>query len=333
MNRAVGDPALVAAHEGSARAAGWWCWDSSRVLRRSSPGDRTRCFVLGYVLMTLGCSAPAPSMPVPRPPPAAPDVGPIEIDGALRPPLFRYATGAGGTRDASSFGPTCAGWIGARPNHRLHVTRMAPFLRIVAVGGLVLDGTTSDLTLVIQGPGGTRCADDGGGGDNPLVEGEFGPGDYEIFVGDNAQGSSAYYRLLVTSERSVTPEVVHFAQSASTPGEVVQEGTLFVRAQVGDQVGVGERCHAVERAVGDGTMRFVWTVRCGDRELYRSLISEPVDCGTAGCLAWDDSMTAADGSPAFVWGHTTIRLSDDASAATGPFSIEFGEVPMDPHAP
>ena len=99
---------------------------------------------------------------------------------------------AGGTVRAIRFGNTadgfCKGWIGTTPNHVLSLEDPAPrmVMRVRA---------PSDTTLVVLGPGGTRCNDDVGEGFDPELRGDWQAGEYRVFVGTYDEGQSIRYTL------------------------------------------------------------------------------------------------------------------------------------------
>ena len=85
-----------------------------------------------------------------------------------------------GVNDASvTFDATCSGWVAENPDFQM--TMEGAGEAWVTVTGAV--GT--DLTLVIDGPGGRQCRDDDSGA-NPVFNGELGPGTYNVWIGDKA---------------------------------------------------------------------------------------------------------------------------------------------------
>lgn len=108
---------------------------------------------------------------------------------------LRLSGVAGGTVRAVRFGNTsdgfCTGWIASSPNHTLTLERDYPRLSIAV-------RAPSDTTLVILGPTGTRCSDDHGDDQNPRISGNFGPGEYRVYVGSYDEGQSIRYTLEVT---------------------------------------------------------------------------------------------------------------------------------------
>lgn len=81
----------------------------------------------------------------------------------------------GGGTQASRFGPQCAGMIDRTPDHNLKVTSALDLQ-------LEVDSTT-DSTLVVVGPAGVFCDDDGGSELDARIQARLTPGDYAIYVG------------------------------------------------------------------------------------------------------------------------------------------------------
>ncbi len=93
---------------------------------------------------------------------------------------------------ATTMGRSCRGWITAAPNHEFTI---APPQRLIHIGV----SSRTDGVLVVQGPNGTVCDDDGGGGHNPLLSGQLPPGTYRVWVGTFQRGTMDY--TLGVSER------------------------------------------------------------------------------------------------------------------------------------
>ncbi|MCA9532441.1 MAG: hypothetical protein KC593_02135 [Myxococcales bacterium] len=99
---------------------------------------------------------------------------------------------AGGTMQASQMNPACRGYVTPTPNHIINATGNFSMLRLVG-------SAQQDTTLVVRTPAGAfLCDDDGGGNFNPLVQGAFPPGSYQVWVGSYATGQAIPYRLAVT---------------------------------------------------------------------------------------------------------------------------------------
>ena len=68
------------------------------------------------------------------------------------------------------------------------------------------NGGTNDITLVVQRPDGTYLCNDDSDGLNPMVEGPFAAGAYQIFVGAySAEAAGASYRLGISELPTTTP--------------------------------------------------------------------------------------------------------------------------------
>lgn len=114
------------------------------------------------------------------------------------------ATGnAGGLRDASGLGDGCLGNIPESPQHVLNVSAALPNLTILVNGG------SSDTTLVVHLPDGSyRCNDDTDGL-NPVVSGPVGAGTVEVFVGSYSHDSTAAsYTIGFSPDASAMPTAV-----------------------------------------------------------------------------------------------------------------------------
>ena len=105
---------------------------------------------------------------------------------------------AGGGSDAAQFGLECRGSIGDRPSQLLDVAE-GQNLRLSV-------RSHADTTLVVMGPGGVLCDDDSGAGQNPLLDGFFPAGRYQVHVGAYGAGDQgAPFELDIESMSSATP--------------------------------------------------------------------------------------------------------------------------------
>jgi hypothetical protein len=109
----------------------------------------------------------------------------------------RNATGSsGGPTNASSMGSTadgpCTGMIDSTPDHVLTLTHAFTFLKLHA-------RSDRDISLVVRGPGGLRCNDDHDGL-NPVIQGSWPAGRYEVFIGSVDSGNHRY-TLSITEHR------------------------------------------------------------------------------------------------------------------------------------
>ena len=143
-------------------------------------------------------AVPAPA--VPAVPPAAAlqsNFGTITLATGFTPDPHVAQGTSGGAINASTWNPTCSGWVSQTPDHIFVAPTVFANLRF-------LINSAQDTTLVIQKPDGTYlCADDTEGL-NPIVQGAFPPGTYKLWIGSYEQGASAAYRLGVTELSSTT---------------------------------------------------------------------------------------------------------------------------------
>jgi hypothetical protein len=95
---------------------------------------------------------------------------------------------SGGPVNATTHGSTahgpCVGMIDDSPDHTLVLTQSFAYLRIHAI-------SQADTSLVIRGPSGFLCNDDADGV-NPVIEGAFPAGTYQIYVGSVTPGNHEY---------------------------------------------------------------------------------------------------------------------------------------------
>jgi len=56
---------------------------------------------------------------------------------------------------------------------------------------------SSDATLVLVGPSGTFCNDDGAGNLDPLLDADLVPGQYEVYVGRIGSSGNGEYTLTI----------------------------------------------------------------------------------------------------------------------------------------
>ncbi|WP_058835905.1 hypothetical protein [Luteimonas abyssi] len=94
----------------------------------------------------------------------------------------------GGTGQASRFGQQCTGSISGTPDHRIRVTS--------ALGLRLSVSSDTDSTLVLVGPSGVFCDDDGAGQLDARIDAQLIPGDYQVYVGHI--GRQGNYRLSLT---------------------------------------------------------------------------------------------------------------------------------------
>lgn len=143
-----------------------------------------------------------PGTTVVRPPdpPNASNFGTAAITPGFTPDPHTVAGRSGGDIQARSWSPACAGWVTSRADHLLQLQGDFGFLRIYAV-------STADVTLVVRTPSGTfLCADDiSTSNRNPLLEGGFQAGTYQIWIGSYDEGQEAPYQLSFTELQSNHP--------------------------------------------------------------------------------------------------------------------------------
>ncbi|GAB4206987.1 MAG: hypothetical protein OHK0013_24150 [Sandaracinaceae bacterium] len=288
---------------------------------------------LAFTAILGGCCftppAPVPFAPPPAPTvvegggPRLPSTSPVEampISLGFADPLVLHGL-AGGIREASAFGPDCRGRVATTPSRRFLLETSFPYLRIMARG-------ERDLTLVVRTPGGTARCNDDSDGLNPVVEGAFEPGIYDVYVGVYSGSELAPYDLGLSVNASITPTTMHAATPTPT-GTTLRSGTLTVTEVEGSVVSVGDVCSFSELSIpptSDGhDVR--WTITCGTSVLYGAgdtgygRVTDP--SWPPGTIAYDHATSAEDTDPALEWTSDAIVLRDDASGPFGAYRIRF----------
>jgi hypothetical protein len=179
--------------------SGTFCDDDSgngfnpRIIQHLMPG-RYRVFIGSYSAGNLyPYTLRVQGQGVPMPPPPTHHQGGALFGNAVLGPgqMTAVLSGtSGGPVPARNHGPTCRGHITAVPGHLVTVhSPMVLNFNVQAPG---------DTTLVVVGPGGTFCDDDGGNGFNPRVTRPLQPGTYQVFVGTYSSGRVYPYTLSIT---------------------------------------------------------------------------------------------------------------------------------------
>lgn len=83
----------------------------------------------------------------------------------------------------------CNGYVRPQPNHLLELGSSFDFLRLQVE-------SSTDTTILVRGPGGFWCNDDAGTA-NPLIEGQWQSGIYQIWVGSYQAETSNDYQLKI----------------------------------------------------------------------------------------------------------------------------------------
>ena len=86
----------------------------------------------------------------------------------------------------------CDGFASQQPNHILKLSSFFEFLRLEVE-------SPADTTILVQGPGGVWCNDDSQNA-NPMIEGEWQPGEYMIWIGSYQADSNNNYRIKITGK-------------------------------------------------------------------------------------------------------------------------------------
>ena len=113
-------------------------------------------------------------------------------------PLFIQGT-SGGTVTALEITKTkntatgyCDGFTSQQPNHIFKIDTFFDYLRLEVE-------SSADTTVVVQGAGGTWCNDDAGS-TNPMIEGQWKPGIYKVWVGSYQADANDSYKIKITGK-------------------------------------------------------------------------------------------------------------------------------------
>jgi len=120
----------------------------------------------------------------------------ITLDAQVNPNPIMIEGMSGGNIDAievvqikeTSTGP-CNGLVDRQPNHILILNSFFKFLKIEVE-------SSTDTTILVQGPGGVWCNDDYNNA-NPALEGEWQKGKYKLWVGSYEETPNNY-RIRIT---------------------------------------------------------------------------------------------------------------------------------------
>ncbi len=86
----------------------------------------------------------------------------------------------------------CDGYVSPQPNHLLKLESFWEFLRLEVA-------SQADTTILVQGAGGVWCNDDAGT-TNPIIEGQWQPGLYQVWVGSYQANSTNDYQIKITGK-------------------------------------------------------------------------------------------------------------------------------------
>jgi len=107
-------------------------------------------------------------------------------------------------------GGSCRGNIAMVPDHVINVTSpMAVRFEVVNASG--------DTTMVLVGPSGVICDDDGGNGFNPRIVRQLMPGVYQVFIGTYS-GNNFYPYTIQVAGPTVRVAPTPVIPGAGTPG-------------------------------------------------------------------------------------------------------------------
>jgi hypothetical protein len=119
----------------------------------------------------------------------ASNFGTVSLNPGFMPDPHTVSGTSGGSVDASTWSPTCRGWVSQTPDHIFMAGGNFTTMRMLVNGG------SEDLTLVVQKPDGTYLCNDDAEGRNPIVNSPLMPGAYKVWVGSYTAGVNARYNL------------------------------------------------------------------------------------------------------------------------------------------
>ncbi len=138
---------------------------------------------LAAAAAVLVCAAPAIAQDYSAPP----TYGSVNLNSGFTPDPYTVRITSGGARSAANVSSSCRGWIANAPDYSVYYTAGNMF-------DLTIGATSSsDTTLVVNGPSGNwYCDDDSGEGLNPsMTFSNPQSGRYDIWVGSYSQGDYA----------------------------------------------------------------------------------------------------------------------------------------------
>lgn len=86
----------------------------------------------------------------------------------------------------------CDGFANHQPNHVLKIDTFWQYLRLEVK-------SRADTTILVKGAGGVWCNDDAGSA-NPIIEGQWQPGVYQVWVGSYQANSHNKYKIKITGK-------------------------------------------------------------------------------------------------------------------------------------
>ena len=84
----------------------------------------------------------------------------------------------------------CDGYVRSQPNHTLELESFFEFLRLEVE-------SSADTTILVKGSDGVWCNDDAGTA-NPVIEGQWQPGVYQVWVGSYQANAENDYQIKIT---------------------------------------------------------------------------------------------------------------------------------------
>jgi hypothetical protein len=180
------------------------------------------------------------------------------------------------------------------------------------------------VTLLVRSPDGSvRCAT-ATNGEDAVVEGSFGEGILEIFVGSERLGENLPYMAGYGTRPGVDSRAALASMMGAMPGMVLRDVSLRVVEADGGSLRADDVCRFLE-VVRDAE-HTDQTLRCGLLAYHwERPIADPDRA--RGFTVNDTAPSREDGSPSFVWSRADIVLGDGPEGAQGAFRVRFVPVP------
>ena len=154
------------------------------IFDRDSLWRKTSWFWLAVILSIKSCSVLAQASKIA-----------INQD-VIAQPIVATGTSGGNTRlqeiarTENTATGYCDGYVRSQPNHTLELESFFEFLRLEVE-------SSADTTILVKGSDGVWCNDDAGTA-NPVIEGQWQPGVYQVWVGSYQANAENDYQIKIT---------------------------------------------------------------------------------------------------------------------------------------
>jgi SAM-dependent methyltransferase len=180
--------------------------------------------------------------------------GTVKLSGGFSPDPHKAKGASGGNNLASALQADCTGWLATTPDHILELSTPFEYLRIFTQ-------SAGDTALVIKMPNGKFRCNDNTHGHNPLLEGSWPIGVYQIWVASDKKDDMHEYEIKFTTNKSAIPTSIPVkpAKSRSISGSSVDRSpdVVFVPTP---QLAVDKMLELANIQPGD----VLYDLGCGD---------------------------------------------------------------------